>query len=215
MTTFDPSWQSKLRVVGDIERDHHHYLNTEHVCCYFGEYTARKGYDHSATNRIIFDLKKHPNKQGTKEWKFKLCDIQRVGSLIRHNVKPDTLLNFTFVPVPPSKPPDHSEYDDRNLRIIRAIDPQVNVRPLLETIRERQPAHQSGQRSTLKELEDGIRICEEHLGDLPDIEQIVLLDDLLVTGATFVVCRKKLLEHLPAANVFGLFVARRVLQRSA
>lgn len=212
--TSDASWSGRIRLVGDLERPDHSHLEREDVCCFFGEYTARKGYAHSSTNNLIFNLKKNPTRRGTEEWKYKLCAIETAACLIRHNLQPDTLLNFTFVPAPPSKSPRHPEYDDRNRQIIDKIAPNADVRPLLETVVERHPAHPSDRRPDPEELEAGMRICEEALQDPASIEQIILLDDLLVTGATLVACRRKLRARFPLAKVFGLFIARRVPERS-
>lgn len=210
MTKSDESWSNKLRQIGDIERPDHFYLTPEHTCFFFGEYTARKGWKHSTTNGIISNLKKSPETRGTPQWRHKLRAIQQVGQLIHDNLKLDALSQVTLVPAPPSKPPDHAEYDDRILRLANAISDRLDVRPLLETQHAREPAHRSEDRPGPDVLEAGMRFCEEKLADGHAGIQIILLDDVLVTGATFVACRRTLLNHFPNATVFGVFVARRV-----
>lgn len=64
MTTLDSSWSSAPRAITDLERPDHHYLTSEHNCVFFGEYTARVGYEHSRTNDIISNLKKSVTKKG-------------------------------------------------------------------------------------------------------------------------------------------------------
>jgi len=81
--TSNASWSGRIRVVGDLERPDHSCLKKEHVCCFFDEYTARKGYAHSSTNSLIFNLKKNPTRRGTEEWKYKLCAIETAACLIR------------------------------------------------------------------------------------------------------------------------------------
>lgn len=134
MTTSDESWSNRLRQVGDIERPDHYYLTSEHHCVYFSEYTARKGWSHSTTNGIVNNIKKHPQKRGTNEWRHKLAAIEQVGRLIKANMRVESLRNVTFVPAPPSKPPSDPAYDDRMLQIGRAIGSDIDVRPLLETV---------------------------------------------------------------------------------
>ena len=102
MTMSDESWSNRLRQIGDIERPDHYYLTSEHSCYYFGEYTARKGWGHSKTNGIINNLKKHPNTQSTAQWQYKLQAINKIGQLMRANLKPEALSRITFVPAPPS-----------------------------------------------------------------------------------------------------------------
>ena len=214
MTTFDESWTGKIRRVGDLERPDHRYLKPEHICGFFGEFTPHMGFNYSTTNDFIFNIKKPVAKREKKDWKYKLRDINEVGKLIRKSLKCDTLSCYTFVPAPPSMPPDHPEYDDRTLQIIKAIDNNVNVCALLETAVSRRPAHDSNDRPTPDDIESGVRICDEQSRLRSDIQQIILLDDVLYHGATFVGCRRKLLDYFPNAKVYGLFVARCVPERS-
>ncbi len=44
---------------------------------------------------------------------------------------------------------------------------------------------------------------------------IVLLDDVLTTGCSFMVCRDMLQEALPNANIIGIFAAHRVVDRTS
>jgi predicted amidophosphoribosyltransferase len=46
-------------------------------------------------------------------------------------------------------------------------------------------------------------------------KQVILLDDVLTTGCSFIVCKAIIAEAWPAADIFGLFVARRVIDRSS
>ena len=214
MTISDESWSNRLRQIGDIERPDHYYLAPEHSCYYFGEYTARKSWGHSTTNGIINNIKKHPNTRVTAQWQYKLRDIDRIGRLIRANLKPEALSSITFVPAPPSRPPGDPDYDDRMLCLGRAIGNDVDIRPLLETAQARDPAHRSDERAGPDMLAAGIRICEDQGGAAPVSTQLVLLDDVLVTGATFLSCRQILLDRFPEAVVLGMFVARRVPERT-
>ncbi len=214
MTTSNASWSNRLRQIGEIERPDHSYLTPEHSCFYFGEYTARKNWAHSTTNGIVNNIKKRPNTRGTVQWRYKLRDIDRIGQLIRANLKPEALPSITFVPAPPSKPPDDPAYDDRMLRLGRAIGGDVDVRSLLETSQARDPAHQSDDRPGPAVLAGGMHFCEDQLAAKPVGAQIILLDDVLVTGATFLACRQVLLGRFPQATVFGMFVARRVPERT-
>ena len=201
MTISDESWSNRLRQIGDIERPDHSYFAPEHSCFYFGEYTARKGWGHSSTNGIINNIKKHPNTLGTAQWRYKLQEIDRIGRLIRANLKPEALSSITFVPAPPSRPPGNPDYDDRMLRLGRAIGNDVDIRPLLETAQARDPAHQSDERPGPDVLAVGMRICEDQVGAPPVSTPLILLDDVLVTGATFLSCHQILLDRFPEVTV--------------
>lgn len=214
MTISDESWSNKLREIGEIERPDHFYLTTDHECVYFGEYTARKGWSHSSTNQIINNIKKHQNTRLTPQWHYKLREIERVGRLIRRNLKADALGSITFVPAPPSKCRTDPDYDDRIAMIAREVGGNIDVRCLLETSQTREPAHHSDERPKPAALVAGMRFRSEQLAAKPLGSQVIILDDVLVTGATFAACYQLIVEHQPDATVFGMFVARRVPERA-
>lgn len=212
--TSDESWSNKLREIGEIERPDHFYLEDIHACAYFGEYTARKGWAHSQTNSIINNLKKHPNKRDTPEWEHKIIEINRLGAAIRANLKSEVLQNITIVPAPPSKLPDHPDYDDRMFRVGQAVGQGVDVRQIINARHSREPAHLLVDRPGPDVLRDNFEI-DETVVELGDIgTPILLLDDVLVTGATFVACSELLKTRFQDAGVFGLFIARRVPERN-
>lgn len=148
MPTLDGSWSPQIRQIGDLERDDHWYLSTEHICYFFGEYTARGGYSASSTNQIIANIKKKPSLRTTGQWQYKVNDMRRVATAIRGAIKPDAYPRILFVPIPPSKLRTHPEYDDRIAVIARSISPQANVRELIEAVVEREPQHEREQRLT-------------------------------------------------------------------
>jgi hypothetical protein len=211
--TSDESWSTTLREITDIERPDHSYLGVEHICAYFGEYTARKGWAHSRANGIINNLKKSPSKRGTSEWYYKEKAISEVGRAIRRNLRQDALPGITIVPAPPSKRPGDPEYDDRMFQVAKAMGGGVDVRPLLQCRQSRTAAHLSEDRPGPDLLEQNIEIIEAEVGSGPTGSTILLLDDVLVTGATFVACKRILISRFPGTSVLGLFVARRVPER--
>ncbi|WP_136661753.1 hypothetical protein [Nitratireductor sp. XY-223] len=214
MTTSDESWSNKLRQIGDIERPDHYYLTEQHECVYFGEYTARKGWSHSKTNGTIHNLKKHPDTRHTMQWQHKLRTINWIGRLIRANLDPAALSRITFVPAPPSRPPTDAAYDDRMLQVCKAVGNDVDVRELLETAVHRPAAHESEERPGPEGLAQCIRFRQDQANLRPVADQIIIVDDVMVTGATFVACSQIIVEHHPGASIFGMFVARRVPERT-
>lgn len=212
--TSDESWSNKLRTVGDIERPDHYYLNPGDECAFFGEYTARKGWRHSTTNGIITNLKKSVEKRGTAEWQYKERAIAQVAALIRANLAADVLPNITIVPAPPSRAPTDPLYDDRVERIARCIGAGIDVRCLLSTAQSRDAAHLSDDRPGPDALEQGLLWNQQEANRRAVGNIIIVLDDVLVTGATFVACSRVLKRAYPAVSVYGLFVARRVPERT-
>ena len=213
MPTLDGSWSPQIRQIGDLERSDHYYLTAEHICYFFGEYTARGGYSASSTNQIITNIKKKPSLRQTVQWQYKVNDMNRVARAIRGAIKPDSLPNILFVPIPPSKLRAHADYDDRIATITRAIAPQANVRELLDTVVERDPLHESEQRLKPDELIATLGLNENLCNITTPL--IFLIDDVITTGCSFVACRTILQERFPDAQIVGIFAARRVLDKSS
>lgn len=213
MPTFDESWSGRLRVIGELERPDHWHLTADDQCAFFGEYTARKGFGHSSTNQLIANLKKRPQLAGTPQYVWKGRAIQDVAAALRANLTPDALASVAIVPIPPSKQPETEGYDDRMARVARAISPDVDVREVLYTAVEREAMHANAAHRDLGALRDSLAVRAELLANPPP--QAILLDDVLTTGCSFKVCKEMLQEVWPETDIFGVFVARRVIDHTA
>lgn len=151
--------------------------------CYFlREYTSGRGYAHSETNRLIHNLKKPPDRRGRPEWRYKELAIQQVAREFRDNLDLARLQRVTLVPMPPSKARGDPLYDDRMLRVLRAMDVEAQLVAKLRI--------------------DGTLV-------IPPPESIAVVDDVLTTGAHFVAAKTLLAAQFPRAAVRGLFAARR------
>lgn len=213
MTTSDASWSHSLRQISDLERGDHWYLRDTDQCYFFGEYTPYKGWSHSTTNQLIANLKKKPSTRGTMQWNHKLNAIGQLARTIGANIKPEALPGVTFVPIPPSKPEDHPEYDDRMRQVATRIRTGCDSRDILFTQIERDARHTSGNRRDPEALRDSLGIRNALL--TPPPTTIALLDDVLTTGCSFTVCRDLLAALVPGATIVGIFAARRVIDRTS
>lgn len=213
MPTLDASWSPQIRKIGDLERQDHWYLTPDHDCYFFGEYTARAGYSHSSTNQIITNIKKKPSLQGTAQWQYKVRDMQRVAAAIRGAINPQSFGIVTLVPIPPSKLRSDPDHDPRMAGIARMVSPQADVRELIEPIVARQPQHESEQRLQPEELMVTLQINEALCAQAP--QNIILIDDVITTGCSFVACRTLLQQRFPGIEVWGIFAARRAVDHAA
>ncbi|PVX30952.1 hypothetical protein [Sphingomonas pokkalii] len=213
MPTLDASWSPQIRKIGDLERQDHWYLTAEHECYFFGEYTARGGYSHSSTNQIITNIKKKPSLRHTQQWQYKVRDMSRVAAAIRGAINPQSYGIVTLVPIPPSKLRTDPEHDPRMAEIARLVSPNANVRELIEPIAARQPQHESEQRLDPDQLRATLTIVEAQCAPAP--QNIILIDDVITTGCSFVACRRLLQDRFPGVPVWGIFAARRAVDHSA
>ena len=205
MPKFDESWTGKLRQIGDLERPDHVFLRAEDECAFLGAYTARAGFGHSSTNDLIFNLKKPMARRGQPGWSYKARAIQDAARALRGSLNADNLPKWTIVPIPPSKPVDHPDHDDRVAQIAHLISPG-HVREVIRTSGAREARHLIDDARSLDGLRATLTIDEAQI--FPRPSGVILLDDVLTTGCSFRVCRSMIAEIWPQAVVFGLFVAR-------
>lgn len=201
------------KVDGPLREDHS-YLNESDNCYFIGQYTARRGFAYSATNQLIFNLKKSVDRRGRPEWRYKEEAIRTVAGVFRENLPGNALDRWTFVPVPPSQARTDPDYDDRMVQVLAAVrrDPPLDIRELVVQRQRTVPVHRGGERLRPAELESLYSIDEGSAYPPPSV--LAIVDDMLTTGARFRAIDSILQRRFPEARIFGLFIARRVPETS-
>lgn len=190
----------------------HFYLKEGDACLFFYEYTARQGYAYSPGNQFVSNLKKSILLHGTPQYHYKEQDIVSAGAMLHQVLQraPDLLPNATVCPIPPSKIATDPEYDDRISRIVTAAcrNTPAEARELIVQTESYESSHTqaSGSRKKPEELEAIYR-----LADPAPRQLVILVDDVLTTGAHFVAARNVILAQYPKTQVVGMFLARRAL----
>jgi hypothetical protein len=196
-----------LTKIDDLNRPDHYRLDRTDECYFIGEYTAGRGYLHSATNQLILNLKKSVDRRGLPEWGYKERDILRAAATLRASLNPEFLAVATFVPVPPSRIVGDPLYDDRMTQVLRALGPAADVRELVRQIETMQDAHSAEHRPGPDALYENYYIDTAVAEPAPTV--IAIVDDVLTTGAHFKAMYRILAETL-AVPIIGIFLARRV-----
>ena len=210
-TSGDNSFPSQLTKIDELTRGDHTFLETGDECLFFGDYSARRGFAHSATNGVIANFKKPVKYKGTSSWKYKAREINAVARAFSSNIG-SAFSSLTLVPVPPSKLKTDPEYDDRMMDMLRALRAPAGLTPdVRELVVQTQPmpaAHDSTNRPPPAEWEKVYAIDESLTHEMPN--WIGIIDDLLVTGCRFRAMSNILKKRFPTARITGLFIARRV-----
>jgi predicted amidophosphoribosyltransferase len=133
------------------------------------------------------------------------------GGAIRGTINPQSYV--TLIPIPPSKLPTDPEYDTRVADIARMVSPNADVREIIVAVAARQPLHESEQRLTPDQLIAMLQIQEALCNPVP--HNIILIDDVITTGCSFVACSTLLQARFPGVPISGIFAARRAVDRSA
>lgn len=202
---------TRLLKVDDSNRSDHWYLSAEDRCYYFYEYTAHKGFAYSKVNSFISNLKKPPSQRQEGHYRYKGIAIQEAAGLLRGVLTPGLLNSATLVPIPPSKPTDHPDYDDRMEQVVSGAIAglQADARSLIAQVQAYEASHLQG--------EGGSRIRPTELQALYSLVAprprgtVILIDDVLTTGAHFVAAKAAILAEFPAVQVAGIFLARRAI----
>ena len=207
--TSDVAFPDRLTEIDELTRPDHYWLTAADRCYFLGEYTARKGYSYSQTNQLILNFKKPLDRQGKPEWPYKQFALRQAAAAFRGALGENPPAHV-FVPVPPSKARASPLHDDRVKRMLLAIWPgqSADVRELIVQLESTDAAHENPARPKPEQIQATYRI-DESLAT-PEPRTIAIVDDLLTTGAHFRAASSVLAARFPAAQIIGLFVARRV-----
>ena len=196
----------RLTAIDDLTRGDHWYLRRTDVCHFIGAYTAGKGAAYSAANGLILDLKTPVSRMRRRNPPHKEKAIATAAAALRRALDASPLERAVFVPVPPSKSRD----DDRLVRMLRAVrpEPPLDVRELLVQTRSVEPTHRRSARLRASDIEAMYGI--DKALEAPAAGLVVVVDDLLTSGAHFRAAQRVLSRRFPDIDVAGLFLARRV-----
>ena len=147
------AFPERFTEIDELTRPDHFWLTDDDRCYSLGEYTARQGYTYSATNNLILNFKKTPDRRGRSEWRYKEQAILRAATAFRDALGAAARA-WVFVPVPPSKVPDDPLYDDRMTKMLRANwpDQPADVRELIIQTESTDAAHERPERPTPQQI---------------------------------------------------------------
>lgn len=205
--TYKDTFPRRFTKVDDLIREDHSYLTGEDVCYFLGEYTARKGYRFSATNDLISNFKKSVDRRGRFEWRYKERVILEAAGVFGPALEEINLARYTFVPMPPSKSKEDPLYDDRLVRMLSFVEPSLDVRELIVRVESVPAVHENAERRNPQRIASTFRIEDSRRSVAGTV---VVVDDVLTTGAHFQAAKQALLSGFRNARVVGLFLARRV-----
>jgi hypothetical protein len=212
MTTSDATlFPQRLTKIDELTRGDHTFLDQSDECLFFGDYSARKGFAHSATNSLIANFKRPVKYKNTPSWQYKIRDINAAAHAFSQNLG-SAFSKITLIPIPPSKLKNDPEYDDRMIAMLQAMRAPAGITPdireLVVQTKAMPAAHGSENRLPPNEWQTAYSIDEKLASPTP--AWIGIIDDVVVTGCRFRAMSNVLKARFPQARVTGLFIARRV-----
>lgn len=180
------------------------FITADDECYYARDYISRGNYKDSEANQLVSNFKKHPKYRGTASWRYKEQAINRFARELAAAI----VQNVSVAAIPPSKLPNHPEYDSR-LSDCLVLLGQLRSDLVIEkpfTCRESTvPSHHGGGRR----IDDIVANLEWH-GLSPGCRTLILIDDVLTTGAHFKACKRIVAREAAEVRVAGVFWARTV-----
>jgi hypothetical protein len=200
----------KLTEIDELTRPDHSHLLDEDECYHLGEYTARMGFAFSTTNDLVQNFKKPVARKNLPEYVHKDRALASIARAFRETINPEFLEQATLVPIPPSKCKTDAEYDDRMVRMVRAVCANTANADIRELIVQAHslPSFHAGSTHSPQQLIDNWSIDETLATPTPRL--IGLFDDVLTTGAHLRAATTILTARFPEVKIVGLFYARRV-----
>lgn len=185
----------------DIEIHPRPYIALDDSCSYFLEKES-EGYSKSDANNIIYNFKKPINRKGMDDWKYKEKAICQLSDMLNHIKFPKCIL----IPAPTSNPRNTANWDDRLDQCVDSITQQdVVVVKALDVATSQTPAHLGGSRN-IESIKKATSLSD--LAEYADYDTVVILDDVLTTGAHFKAWKEMILDDNPnIKKVYGVFFA--------
>lgn len=208
--TSSSTFPSRLTQIDSTTLPDHYYLEASDECYFFGGYSAGAGVGYSAMNQHILNFKRDLGRRGKPEWKYKERAINEAAAAFSRLLCGSNSQGFTFVPVPPSKAKNDPLYDDRMVKMLKAISPQdpIDVRELIVQPATSAAAHASPNRPTPQQIAARYSVDSSLINPYPNT--ICICDDVLVSGTHFKAAQFILNQAFPGVRTIGLFIARRV-----
>jgi len=194
----------------------HSFISINDNCYYLLNYTSGVGYSNNPNNSLILNFKKTLDKKGKSEWKYKEQAIGTIVNYFKDLIIPVIDLDkATLVPIPPSKSKTDKLHDDRMTQVlVKSCDGfSCDIRELVILKESMEAVHTLDESNRLNPLQLETKLSlDDNLTDNLK-KHIILFDYVITTGSHFVACKNLILKKFPDSIVYGIFVARRAIEK--
>ncbi len=186
------------------------FLRNDDKCLFLFEYTSGSHFSGGQTNQLIADLSISPKHRFKPAYARKQEALRKCSAYLHNAINWAEIGRMTFVPVPPAREADDPDYDDYITRMCQNIHPDADL-DIRDLIIKSRPEPVSEEPPLPDILRNILVVNQDRLKPAP--RQIVIVDDVLKTGSHFRVMHDLLQEQFPAALIYGVFIARRIVSQ--
>lgn len=186
-----------------------YWLTPDDICYFVREYTPRVGYSSGIdpnTNQLIMNYKKPADRRGKAEWRHKKRAIVSFATELSYLLSD----SFTVTCIPSSKKKDDSLYDSRledTLILLQKKNQKILIEYPVIRAYSVESMHEGARRNPEMEKESLTWV-----GFQGNPNQIIIIDDILTTGASFKAIQQIILDNNPDIEIVGVFWARAILK---
>ncbi len=199
--------ETSLQRLTEDQRAEHAFLQPDDEIYFLCDY--HPGRDGGVGNRLILDFKTDINEARLTYWvgRQKSRATRTLAEEVRH-VWPSAWGEDTrAVPVPPSGPWDHPDYDPRLTDLLKIAG--ISFSDIMVLTDFFKPIHLETARPSPADLAATYRVARRALPQRRPARWVIF-DDVLTTGRHFRAMDQVLRAAFPKAQIAGLFLARRV-----
>jgi len=175
---------------------------------YVLEYVARGSYQQYPDNSRILNFKMSPEHRNGSRWRYKQDAIKYFADRIMDGFNLP-IAEAVFVPMPTSKPRSSPKFDSRLEDVLQIVHEKTGQRigRNLGTIQAMESFHHSDSPRRVDEIALNIDFTPF---DTPIPSMVVLIDDVVTTGAHFLACSNIIKRHHADIYIVGLFFAKTI-----
>ena len=182
-----------------------YWIDVDNDLVFYMHEKLKGGYELSPVNQKIVNFKHKREKFGTGCWKHKIAACQEFAEDLA-TLDSDVVITA----IPTSKHLDDPDFDPRFKMLFNKLRPLVSHFQIIENLIVRTETVQAlhAENSSTHRNPDTI-IQKLHIADNApsELDELVLVDDVLTSGANFKACERLLKQHYPNIRVYGLFWA--------
>lgn len=177
--------------------------------CYIArEYISRGGYNISDTNNLVQNFKMGCNVEDKRLY-YRTNAIKQFANELLELFRSDNFKKQTIIVIPSSKIKSDPKYDDRMDKVCEILKENEDIQiQIIEPIRRKQSRQARHTSDIRRNIDTEYQELEWISNDaLSQGVTVILLDDIITSGASFKACQKIITEHWSDVNIIGVFWA--------